>query len=154
MKLYLIKLALIADFRVEGTGQSHLLFIDSSKDSVGIATDYPTSKLTIGSGYIDDGGICVDMEGVQISHHLYPEEQMVILYFQFYHKLIKSILTAGVYYDGSSWVHANHNSSNSIFALDPDDGVRWYASDNASNIDSVASNVKLWDAQEDGQQML
>lgn len=133
-----------ADFRVEGTGQSHLLFIDSSKDSVGIATEYPTSKLTIGSGYIDGGAICVDMNSTdrpafvsrradgELATSIYPTNNKVYL-------------TAGVYYDGSSWVHANQNSSSSIFVLRPDDGVRWYASDNASNIDSVASNVKLWD---------
>tara|TARA_Y100000389_G_scaffold103441_2_gene100323 strand:+ start:3566 stop:10504 length:6939 start_codon:yes stop_codon:yes gene_type:complete len=135
-----------ADFRVEGTGQSHLLFIDSSKDSVGIATEYPTSKLTIGSGYLDGGGICVDMEGVnQPSFTARRENGDPVFSILSYTSQV--YMSVGVYYNGSQWVHSSDNSNSSIFTIDPPNGVLWYSSNSASSISNVANAVNLWDAQ-------
>ena len=134
------------DFRVEGTGQSHLLFIDSSKDSVGIATEYPTSKLTIGSGYLDGGGICVDMEGVNKPSFTARRENGDPV-FSILPYTSQVYMSVGVYYNGSQWVHSSDNSNSSIFTIDPPNGVLWYSSNSASNINSVADAVTLWDAQ-------
>ena len=134
------------DFRVEGTGQSHLLFIDSSKDSVGIATEYPTSKLTIGSGYLDGGGICVDMEGVNKPSFTARRENGDPV-FSILPYTSQVYMSVGVYYNGSSWVHSSDNSNSSIFAIDPPNGVLWYSSNSPSSISNVANGVNLWDAQ-------
>ena len=134
------------DFRVEGTGQSHLLFIDSSKDSVGIATEYPTSKLTIGSGYLDGGGICVDMEGINKPSFTARRENGDPV-FSILPYTSQVYMSVGVYYNGSQWVHSSDNSNSSIFTIDPPNGVLWYSSNSASSISNVANAVNLWDAQ-------
>ena len=134
------------DFRVEGTGQSHLLFIDSSKDSVGIATEYPTSKLTIGSGYLDGGGICVDMEGANKPSFTARRENGDPV-FSILPYTSQVYMSVGVYYNGSQWVHSSDNSNSSIFTIDPPNGVLWYSSNSASSISNVANAVNLWDAQ-------
>ena len=45
----------LLDFRVEGDGQTHMLFVDGSADKVGIKNSAPTHELTIGGNVSGSG---------------------------------------------------------------------------------------------------
>ena len=56
------------DFRVEGTGNADLLFVDSARTTVGVATNIPEAQLQVGYSVVDDNNYVYDTDSLMVVH--------------------------------------------------------------------------------------
>jgi hypothetical protein len=112
--------------------------------NLGIGTTSPGSELTIGNSFASIVGLTISTDDATDSQIVLrkaaSKPAFGVLAWD-----SEVFLSAGIYYDGGSWVHHNNDNNNQLFVLDPGGGVKWYASNNGSSTWNVASNVQLWD---------
>ena len=127
------------------TAGTERLRIDST-GNVGLKNITPACRLTIGEDIpgVSNDGISVDMEGVN-KPSFTTRRNTGNPVFSILPYTSQVYLSAGAYYNGSSWVHSSNDVHNCIFTLDPGNGVLWYAGNNSSSISNIASAETLWD---------
>lgn len=131
-----------AVWNVSGTATKQ--FVVSQQGNVGIGDITPTSKFAIGTNFASVKGISVSTDNFGSAQFVARKDVSKTAYgilawdTQVY-------LSAGVYYDGSTWIHHNANNNNQLFAHVPGGGIQWYASNDGSASWNVANAVSLWD---------
>ncbi|MFC1478910.1 hypothetical protein ACFL57_05580, partial [Candidatus Margulisiibacteriota bacterium] len=126
------------------TGSTNRMVINSS-GYVGIDTPAPNSKLTIGTDFASVAGLTIDTGGASDSGLVMRQSASNPAFGILPHSS-QIYFSAGVYYDGGSWVQHSDTDDNLLFVLDPGQGAKWYASDNGSGSWNVASDQQLWNA--------
>lgn len=115
----------------------------SGTGNVGIGTNSPQSKLTIGASFATTVGLTID-SGDASDSQLVLRKAANKPAFGVLAWDNQVFLSSGIYYDGGSWIHNSDTNNNQLLLLQPGSGVRWYASSNGAGSWNVASNEQLW----------
>jgi hypothetical protein len=117
----------------------------TSAGNVGIGTTAPGSSLTVGTSFATIPGITVDTgntgNSAFVARKTSSKPAFGILPWD-----SEVLLSAGVYYDGSTWIHHSNSNDNLLFVLDPGGGARWYASNDGTPNWNVVADEQLWDS--------
>ena len=140
------------DLTLEGTSNAtrttSYVILQPTAGNVGIGTTNPTSQLTINSSFATISGLTISGENAYdsqiITRKAASKTAFSVLAWE-----SQVYLGAGIYYDNGVFVHHNSNNNNQLFTLEPGNGVRWFASNNALSSWNQAIDVTLWDDQGD-----
>jgi hypothetical protein len=128
---------------VDGDQYTNVLVLKAG--NVGIGTTAPGSSLTVGTSFATIPGITVDTgntgNSAFVARKTSSKPAFGILPWEG-----EVFLSAGVYYDGSTWIHHSNSNDNLLFVLDPGGGARWYASNDGTPSWNVVADEQLWDS--------
>ena len=109
--------------------ESTRLVVDTA-GSVGIGMNSPPSVLSV-DGDDDSGAITAYSTQANDAFSILPW-------------VGNTLLSSGVYFKDSAWVHDANDGNNAIFTIDPGVGTTWHSSNNSAPSWNVANSVTLW----------
>jgi len=108
---------------------SNVLFVNGSSGNVGIGTTSPTNPLEIHA----------TKSQIKLLKTNSGDSAFGVLAYD-----SGAYISAGAYHNGTSWVHEADGNDNQLLYMEPGTGMRWYAGNDGSSINSVADNEQLW----------